>query len=187
MSATRVGVVFIFAGIAIIAYTLSQLAGGAALDRQTKVPGTVTAELNEPGRYYIWDNHWTKFEGERVKYSSDWPNNAKVAVRETEGRELEFIPDRSLSWSIGNNGKTSIGYIEIDTPSSIELDIDDVGNGRIVSVSNRTMKQELWKRLGGFGIGLITAGIGAIVCILGVFKRPRKMPTTGDTRPVSSE
>ena len=113
------------------------------------------------------------FDGERVQYSADWAKDAKVAVRDSNGRALEFIPDASQNWSIGNNEKTSIGYIDVPNPSAIRLDIDDVGKERIITVSNRTMKQELWSRLGGFAVGLGVGAIGAPICLLGFLVRRR--------------
>ncbi len=173
MRIAALGFTLVIVGIAIFAFTLIQLVGGAALDLQTKVPGTVTAELDASGRYYMWDNHWTMFDGERVKYPADWPADAKVAVHDVNGAELEFIPDASQNWSIGNNEKTSVGYVEVPTATTIRLDIDDVGRDRIVTVSNRTMKQELWSRLGGFGVALVVGGLGAMICLFGVLVRRR--------------
>ena len=56
MRFTIIGIALIIAGIAIFAFTLVRLINGSALDPQTKVPGPVSAEIHEPGRYYIWDN-----------------------------------------------------------------------------------------------------------------------------------
>jgi hypothetical protein len=163
------GVALIVVGIAIFAFTLVKLMGGSALDPQTKVPGTVTAEVDAAGRYYVWDNHRTMFGGERVQYSADWPDDAKVSVRDADGTELEFVADTSQNWSIGNHEKTSIGYFDVPAGTSLQLDIDDTGRDRIVTVSNRTMKQELWSRLGGFGVGLAVGAVGIPICLLGLF------------------
>lgn len=181
MRIATAGFALFIVGIAIFGFTLVQLIGGTALDPQTKVPGTVTAEIDASGRYYVWDNHWTMFDGERVQYSADWPKDAKIVVRDSNGRELEFIADASQNWSIGNNEKTSIGYIDIPTPSAIRLDIDDIGNERIVTVSNRTMKQELWSRLGGFAVGLGVGAIGVTICLLGLLVRRRISTAEGDS------
>ncbi len=173
MRVATAGIVLLVVGIAIFALTLVRLSGGAALDPQTKVAGTVTAEIAAPGRYYLWDNHWTVFDGERIKYSADCPEGAEVTVTDAGGSALEFVADASQSWSIGNNGKTSIGYVDVPSATTIRLVIDDVGGERIVSVSNRTLREELWPRLGGFGIGLVVAAVGAMLSFLGVFWRRR--------------
>lgn len=175
------GLTLIIVGIAIFAYTLAQLVGGAALDSQTKVPGTVTAKVDASGRYYVWDNHWTMFDGERVQYTADWPDDATVVVRDANGAELEFVTDASQNWSIGNNEKTSVGYIDVPAATTIRLDIDDVGRDRIVTVSNRTMKQELWSRLGGFGVGIGVGAVGVPTCLLGLLVRRRSSSAAADS------
>ena len=177
MRTAFLGIAFVIVGIAIFAITLVQLIRGPALDPQTKVPGTVTAEIDTPGRYYLWDNHWTTFEGKKMKYADDWPNDATVTVRDSNETVLDFVPDSSQSWSIGNSGKTSVGYVDIASKSTIQLDIDNVGHDRIVSVSNRTMKQELWSRLVGFGIGLLVGALGLPTFLLGLYLRSRGSTT----------
>ena len=167
------GLALIFIGVTIFALTLFKLIGGSALDPQTKVPGTVNVEIETAGRYYVWDNHWTMFGGERVQYPPDWPDDAKVAVRDANGMQLQFVSDASQNWSIGNNEKTSIGYVDVPVATSIEVVIDDVGRDRVVTVSNRTMKQELWSRLGGLGLGLVVGMVGVPICLLGWFFRRR--------------
>lgn len=72
MRLTTVGIVLIVAGVAIFGFTLVRLIGGSPLDPQAKVPGKVTAEILEPGRYYLWDDHWTRFKDEHIKYSDDY-------------------------------------------------------------------------------------------------------------------
>ncbi len=94
-------------------------------------------------------------------------------VRDESGNELKFVPDKSQNWSIGNNEKTSIGYVDVPTATTLQLDVDDVGRERIVTVSKRTMKQELWARLGGFGIGIIVGLIGVSMTVIGSLLRRR--------------
>ncbi|QDT03982.1 hypothetical protein K227x_23680 [Rubripirellula lacrimiformis] len=181
MRIAALGFALIVGGIAIFAFTLVELIDGAALDPQTKVPGTVTAEIDSPGRYYVWDNHWTMFDGERLQYDAEWPDDARIAVRDASGEELKFVPDASQNWSIGNNEKTSVGYVDVPLATTIQLDVDDVGRDRIVTVSNRTMEQELWSRLGGFGVALVVGILGVPICLLGLFLSRRSANAEGDS------
>lgn len=182
MRITTAGIALLIAGVAIFVFTLVRLINGSALDPQTKVPGTVSAEIDAPGRYYVWDNHWTMFNGERVQYSADCPVDAQVVVHDSSGDELQFVPDASQNWSIGNNEKTSIGYVDVPAATALRLDVAGVGRERIVSVSNRTMKQELWDRLGGFGVGLIVGLIGIPIALLGLLVRRRPSTAVVDAR-----
>ena len=173
------GIGLVILGTAIFAFTMARLVTGTALDPQTKVPGKVVAEIDTPGRYYLWDNHWTTFDGERVQHAADFPETAKILAHDASGAQLEFVQDASQNWSIGNNGKTSIGYIDIASPTTIHFDIEDIGRERIVTVSDATMKQELWSRLGGLGIGLIMGLVGVPIGLFGLLFRRRVETTTG--------
>lgn len=172
-----VGFVLAVAGIAVFGFTLSRLISGAALDPQAKVPGTVTVAIDTPGRHYVWDNHWTMFEGERFQYPADWPADSDISVVADDGTKLNFVADTSRNWSIGNNEKTSVGYVEVPEATVVRLQIGDVGRERIVTVSNRSMKQELWARLGGLGVGLAVGAIGVPVALLGLVLGRKKQRT----------
>lgn len=179
MRTTFVGIGAIAIGIAIFAFTLIRLISGAPLEPTTKVPGTVKIDVLTPGRYYLWDNYWTKFEGKKTKYADDWPEDATVIVRDSTGTELDYVPDSSQSWSIGNSGKTSAGYIDVTTASALQLDIEGVGHERIVSVSKRTMRQDLLSRIGGLGVGFVVGALGVLVLLIGWFLRGRGSTATG--------
>lgn len=179
MRMKTVGTATMIAGLAIFIFTFIRLVNGSALDHQTKVPGTFSVEIDEPGRFYVWDNHWTVFDGERIQYEADCPDDAKISVRDASSSAMPFVQDRSKSWSIGNSGKTSIGYIDVSNATTLELAFDDVGRERIVTVSNRTMKQELWARLGGLGIGLGIGILGILIFAMGFLRR--RIPAKADS------
>lgn len=185
MRIATVGFTFIIVGVSIFAFTLVRLNSGAALDPQTKIPGAVSAEIDAPGRYYVWDNHRTMFDGERIQYASGWPDDVKIAVRDANGTDLEFVHDASQNWSIGNNAKTSVGYIDVPTATTIRIDIDGAGRDRIVTVANRTIKQELWARLSGLGIGLIVGAVGVPIFLLGLLLRRRSSTVARDSATVN--
>ncbi|MEM8680780.1 MAG: hypothetical protein AAGF97_15635, partial [Planctomycetota bacterium] len=173
MKITTIGFTLVLAGVCICFVTFVSLIRGASLDPQTQVPGAVSAKLREPGRHYLWDNHWTVFRGKRWQYPADTPDNAKIVVRDAAGQEVEFVRDTSQNWSIGNNEKTSIGYVEVMEPTLLTLEVDGIGRERIVSVSNRTMQQDLVRRLGGFGVGVVVGLGGLLTLLVGLILRGR--------------
>lgn len=173
MRITYIGIAIVIAGIAIFGFTLARLISGAAVEEQTKVPGAVSAEAKEAGRYFLWDNHRTTFEGERLEYSAKLAEDAEIVVRDSERNQLDFVRDASSSWSIGNNSKVSIGYVDVVKPTKLQFEIKQLARDRIVSVSNRSMKDELWARLGGLGIGLAVGLVGVLTTLIGLLTRRR--------------
>lgn len=174
MRATPIGFALMIAGIGIFVFTLGRLMYGPALDPQVKVPGTITVEVEEPGRHYLWDQHFTRFEGERVKYSDDCPKDVKVSVVSSTGDTLPFVQDASQSWSIGNSGKTSVGYVDVPGAMTLDITVDGTGRERIFSVSGRTTKDELWLRLRGFGVSLVVGLLGLCIAFVGMLGGRRR-------------
>lgn len=166
-------------GIATVAVTLAGLVRGTSLVEQAKVPGTLQAKVEEAGRYYLWDNHWTIFEGERIQYPADCPADAKITVQDSTGQDLQFVPDSSEGWSIGNSGKTSIGYVDLPGSAELRIEVGAVGRDRVVSFSNTTVQDELWRKLGGFGVGILVGLIGLPIVIWGFIARLRRPRSKG--------
>ncbi len=174
MKAFTIGLILLVAGIAIFAVTFFRLIGGHALDEQTQVPGTLHVVIDQADRYYLWDNHWTLFDGRRVQYPKGCPDDIRVTVLDSEGGELQFVADSSKSWSIGNSSKTSVGYVDVPDAAELQLKIENLDRERIFSVSNDTMKQELWDRLGGLGIGIVIGLLGLPITLVGLMIRRRQ-------------
>jgi hypothetical protein len=174
MRLTKIAAAFLISGAAVFGFTFARLIRGAGLDPQTKVPGKIVVEIDTPGRYHIWDNHWTRFQGERVKYPPDCPADVSVTVHDSAGNQLGFVADASQGWGIGNNKKTSIGYVDVPAVTTLEVVLDKLGRDRIVSVSNRTVQDELWIRLGGLGLGLVLGVLGGLSLVIGLLARRKK-------------
>jgi len=186
MKGATIGFGLVIMGVAVFGYTLMHLVEGAALDEQAKVPGTFVVSVEEAGRHYVWDNHWTRFEGEHLKYDADCPSDGRVVVRDGSGVEVAFTPDSSQGWSVGNNGRKSVGYVEVSGATELEFVVDGVGQERIFSVSNRTVRRELWSRLGGLGVGVALVFLGSVVAFVS-FVVGRRDPKGGVEVEVANE
>lgn len=175
------GVATLLVGAMVFAYSLANLISGPVLDPAATAPGAMTFPASGEGRWYIWDHHRTSFEGEQRKYDSRWPSEAEITIRDAQGAVLEWTPDSSRSWSIGNHAKTSVGYVEVPAATSLTLEVRGLPEERVLSVSNRSMGDELWARLGGIGGGLIIGLFGIVVTLVGLLSRRKRRPQTGRT------
>ncbi len=84
-----IGIAFIVAATGIFVLGAIRLLGGYPNEEQNRVPGTIKVNL-EPGRYYLWGNHWTRFDGKRLNYDADCPANAPIAIHDHTGKALGF-------------------------------------------------------------------------------------------------
>lgn len=167
MKGTTIGFGIVGVGVVVFVFTLVRLVGGAPLEEQAKVPGTFKVSVEEGGRHYLWDNHWTRFEGEHLKYEANCPPDAEIQILDGAGGVVPFTPDTSQGWSVGNNGRKSVGYVELAGATDLAIKVNGVGRERIFSVSNRMVGGELWSRLGGLGAGVVLVFLGSVVALVG--------------------
>lgn len=108
---------------------------------QFKNPGMENIQVSTPGKYYLWNDYQTFFEGQSFSTSKQLPNGTKVTVIDSvSGKELTFNPDASISISVGNNAQTSIGYVEISGPQSLSVQIESNEERVFTFAQSRFMK-----------------------------------------------
>ena len=169
----KVGGLLLIAGLIIFVASFSRLYQGHSLTLQFQSQGTVQRQTDSVGRFYVWDNYVTHFNGQKVRLSSKTPKNLQISIQDTNGASLEFVPDDSQSWSIGNHAKKSIGYVEVKEPQSLNI-ISSGSDQRILSFGPANLKAELWQKLGGFALAILIGGLGFVWCLLSLFLGGRK-------------
>ena len=166
-----VGVFTVVGAVVFFGVMFSTLYRGVSLDPQFPASGNIEVSTLDHDRYYLWDNYVTMFKGERLRHSSKFPDDVEISVKDGLGQELEFTPDTSHSWSIGNHSKRSIGYVEAIPGSDLTIQITGGDGQRVLSFAKADMKRDLWRKLGGFIIAVIVGGVGVIFGIWGIFVR----------------
>src|SRR5579862_6613014 len=86
---------------------------GGSHDVQFKVPGTAEVTVKNVGRYYLWNDFQTVYEGRSYNSSKTIPGGMAIEIREADGHPLEFTSDNSITMTSGNSSKNSVGYVEI--------------------------------------------------------------------------
>ena len=162
------GAGLVLAAIVVGGSAFVSLQRGVSHDVQFKAPGTFQARAADAGRYYVWDNHKTWFEGEKVRSKAAFPDEMTVEVSDAAGQTLEFTRDDSQSWSIGSHAKTSVGYVDLPADSDVQIDARGDDGERILSLSQANLGQELWQTFIGFGIATVAAGLGIPIAIWGL-------------------
>ncbi len=159
-SAVIAAVLLLVATISLIS-TLSALIQGKAHAPQFSAPGSFTSEIKEPGRYYLWNHYKTYFDGKSVKRPKKFPNDLRVLIQDSEGTEIPLNLDNGQSWSIGNHGKISIGYIESPGDQSIQISITgSAKKNPILSFAPADMGNDLWIAFRGLLVTLIGVVLG---------------------------
>ena len=130
-----VGVGLILAGIVVPVLLILQLLHHRSQDVQFKAPGTIEVTVTNAGRYYLWNDYQTVYEGKVYDRSEQVPDGFEVHIRDEGGHEVEFHNDMSASSSTGSNSRKSIGYVEVEQPAKFEISVSGLREDRVLSFS----------------------------------------------------
>jgi hypothetical protein len=144
---------------------------------QFKVPGTMEVTVKDAGRYYLWNDYQTVFNGKSYNRSESLPDGYEIQIREEDGRLFQFVSDASTSESNGASAKKSIGYVEVEHPGKLEIEVTGGNEDRIMSFARSGLLKVFGLILGGVGLSMLIgmAGIGLI--IWGIIKLVRSNKT----------
>lgn len=176
------GALFLAVAFLLFVFTFVSLYRGASLDDQFKAIGRFTVHATDTGRYYIWDNYKTVFDGKRIEHGSGFPKEILIEVRDGAGRRIEFSRDHGQSWVIGNHAKRSIGYIVLRESGEMTVEVKGGNGARILSFGKANMSGELWQRLRGFAFAVIAFILGVPMVIwglIGVFRSSKRAAIPG--------
>ncbi|MGB0257350.1 MAG: hypothetical protein ACPGES_01745 [Coraliomargarita sp.] len=157
--------IFIIGSMVFPALVIFSLIAEGEKAKAFRAPGMIQIEATEPGRYILWNDYVTVFEGQRYKVSEDLPNGMRFSIT-TEGSPLEFTSDTFTTTQSGSNASRSVGYVTVEA-APITLDVEVTGNTqpRIFSFGQSRIAEFIIKISGILLIGLIStvAGIGLII------------------------
>ena len=167
-------ILFTLGGIAFPAAIILPLFLDDSIDQQFSIPGTIQVAIEEPGRYYLWNDHQTIFNGKTYNRSEDLPDGIEISITDTAtGTLFDFIDTASISISGGNSAKRSIGYIEVSNPTRLQVDITGGNEDRIFSFARATFFEKLKRIFGGVALAFLAGSSGVGLVIWGVVKSTR--------------
>lgn len=143
-----------------------------------EAPGEIEVTVEEPGRYYVWNEYRTVYEGRTYSQSETLPSGIAFSLTEAEsGTELPLSTDMSMSWSGGDRKKTSVGYFGIEEPGDYVLSVQGPEEPRVFSFGP-SLFGDLPAFLGRMILGavLALAGVigGVLLVIFGILELVRK-------------
>ena len=151
---------------------------------QFMIPGSAQVVVAKAGRYYLWNDYRTVFEGKSYNRSEAIPDGIEITIRnEGTGERLDFVSDLSISSSGGSGSKNSIGYVEVHAPGRVGVEVLGGNEERIFSFSRSLLWVLLGFILGGFGLFMILGLSGAGLTIWGIIKLVRSStPVSNPTK-----
>lgn len=171
------GVVLFVAGILVgPGFMIFTLMLNRQAPRQFLVPGSVEVVVEKPGRYYLWNNHQTIFEGRTYDTSESLPGGLEMTISDERGQKIPLIPDGSVSSQNGAMSKSSIGYVEVTTPGRLDVLVEGNADERVFSFAPADSMKMLALIFGGMGAFMLLAISGIVVGIIGIVRMASAKP-----------
>lgn len=142
-----------------------------------KVPDAAIAFVDTPGRYYLWHDYQTMYDGRTYHNPIELPDDLVIKISEQGGMPLDFVSDSHASFSTVGRSRQSIGYVEVNKAVQVTIDVTGGAESRIFSFSLFSVSRFVGLIVKGF----LLAGLAAIsslgLIIWGIVKManaPRK-------------
>lgn len=162
------GVLFLVGAFVVPLLFVLPLILGHEQEAQFKAPGNIEVAVEKPGRYYLWNDFRTVYDGKSYDRSESIPDGLEIRIRDAEGHQLQFVSDGSISSSSGSSAKKSIGYVEVEHPGKVTVQVTGGSEVRIFSFSQSGLLRMFSLILGGFGLSMIVAIAGFGLMIWGM-------------------
>jgi hypothetical protein len=141
---------------------------------QFLVPGVLEVEVTEPGRYYLWNDHQTVFEGQSYLRSESIPDGATIRISNADGEDLTFTGNTSTTVTSGNSSKRSIGYVEVTNPEKLKVSVTGDFKERVFSFTKSIVLKMFGLIFAGVGVSMVLAVSGVGLAVWGIVKLARK-------------
>lgn len=168
------GIILFSLGILVISMVMPALFYDLLENRngeQFKIPGRTQVIVEEPGRYYLWNDYHTVFEGKSYNRSETIPDGLEFKIRNKEtSKSFKFVSDLSISSNRGSHSSNSIGYVEIAGPGRVEIDIVGGSEERIFSFSRSVFTPLLALIVCGSLLSMASCFLGFGFVVWGIVK-----------------
>lgn len=143
-----------------------------------------TISIDEPGRYYLWHNYSTVFEGRSYSFPEELPDGLSFSLTEQpSGNKIPMQSGSGFSEESGSRKKSSIGYFEVTEPGRYTVTISGNTEQRIFSLGKSSIDDLLGffiKGAIGMVIALGAAIAAAVLIILGIVQLCREHKTANN-------
>ena len=164
---------FILGGFVIPFLLMLPLVLNESANTQFLIPGSKEVTVEKLGRYYLWNDFQTVYDGKSFSRSESIPGGLEIAVTDDTGNTLAFRSDTSTSSSSVSSSKKSIGYVEVSDPGKLTVSVSGDSEERVFSFSQSIFPKMFLAILGGGTASLLMAFIGFGIGIWGVIKLVR--------------
>lgn len=144
------------------------------------VPSTQTLEIENPGRYYLWNDYQTFFEGTQYSKPKALPDGLEISIKNEAGDTLFFQTDTNITFTSGNISRNSIAHLEFDQPETIILSVGGDYEPRVFSFGEAFIGKFFSRIFGAVALGAVLTATGIVLAVCGIVKLLKK-PASSET------
>ncbi|MGK7295116.1 MAG: hypothetical protein ACNS61_04690 [Candidatus Wenzhouxiangella sp. M2_3B_020] len=171
--ATGVGVVLVGA-LLVPALLLTPVADMPDEEIRFLAPGDATLEAAAQGRFYLWHEYRSRFDGRRYETGDHLPAGTVIEARQGD-RSLDAVPADNVRTEFGDSASVSVARLDVPAagPVSVSVRYGD-GRPRVFSLSRFTLGA--WARAIGLSVlsMLIAGASGLALLIAGIAQRVQR-------------
>lgn len=138
-----------------------------------KVPGNFETNVVQAGRYYLYNDYQTIYQGKTYDNSTNLPGGIEIKILDSQGQALPFTGD--TSFSVGGSGteRKSIGYVEVQSPGKVRIEVSGGDEERIFSFGQENFLRFFGLMFGALGLCSIIAFGGIGLAVWGIIRLTR--------------
>ena len=143
------------------------------------VPGEKDLEIRKPGKYVLWNETQTIFQGQTYSSSTSIP--AGVQIQLTELKTMSSVPmntDMSATMTSGQEARVSVGYFELIEPGQYRVKVEGQFPPRVFYFRESMLRQlgPIFRAFLLTMTGLVVAVLIAVIIFLKRQAAPRNTP-----------
>lgn len=139
-------------------------------DNQFLIPGSKEITIEKPGRYYLWNDYRTIFEGKSFNQSEGIPDGLEIAVTSKTGKNLTFSSAGITTLHGKGTDKCSIGYIEVNEPCELIVSVTGDSEERVFSFAQSIFPGKFVMFFSATAASLLIGIIGFGIVVWGIIK-----------------
>ena len=136
------------------------------------VPGAITVSIDEPGKYTLWNETSTIFDGQIYSSSTELPKDLKIEIYEiSSGHPIKLKPSWTSSETSGSRKRWSLGNIRFDKASEYKIEVTGDFSDRVFLLRRSVLSNILIAVVISSLLGILGAVGGSALAIIVFVKR----------------
>lgn len=139
-------------------------------DTRFKVPGVQKVTAEKPGKYYLWNDYQTVYQGRTYNRSEKVPDGYDIKITDANGAPLTLESDGSITITANGSSKDEIGYVDIKSPGPVTIEVSGGNEERIFSFSQSDFFKLFGRIFAGAGVAVLFGFTGIGIMVWGIVK-----------------